>query len=232
MSGRAVMEEAFACEEIKLLSTSSPIDDDLATRFIEEAQQLVQKDIHVRASALDEYDQDSICPPSPSILCAPPSTPIQGVHSVSPITTPSDTGCSRSGRLISSRSSGSFAHTPSEDDHSRRFFVVNPDASLSQASLGPSKSFDGLKIPVLEEEVPSLLYNYPPEAAAWDPRSDSTMASRSDSKVADEERITHPRRAGMKRMFTKLVRKVGRVAARRVQPTKASDGKDRRMLLI
>ncbi|KAG8845067.1 hypothetical protein FRB96_002737 [Tulasnella sp. 330] len=232
LTERAVLEEAFACEEVRLISSSSPIDD-LAIRFIEEAQKLVQKDIHIRAGALDEYGQDFISPPSPSILCAPPSTPIQGVHSVLPITTPSDTGCSRSGRLISSRSSGSSAHTPSDDNHSRRYFVVNPDASLSQISLEPPNSFDGSESPVLEEEVPTLLYNHSPEVMAWDTRSDDLIrAARSHSEVAHEEKVTPSRRTGVKTMLIKLVRKVGRFAVRRAQPTKASDVRDRRMLLI
>lgn len=236
MTERAVVEEGAACEEVKRISTSGPIEVDLAAKFIEEAQRLVQRNevIHTRTTCTATEPRDIISPsPSPLILCAPPSTPTQAVHITSPIIA-STIARYQATELISSQCSLLSTHSADDDDDtpSRRFFVTNPDASVSQNSLKRSDSLDTSEASV-SEEVPSLAYTYSwEEAKTCDTPNHSKKSSMSNLEVVEDERSARERRAGIKRMLARLAKKVGRVAVRRVKATKSVDGKGRRILLI
>ncbi|KAG8871685.1 hypothetical protein FRB97_008398, partial [Tulasnella sp. 331] len=162
MTERAVIEEVAASKEVECLSTLGPIEEDLATKFIEEAQRFVQV---------------LVSPPSPLIPCAPPSTPTQVVHATRFDIAPT-ADCSPSAVSASSHSSISSSYTIDDHGSSRRLFIANPDASLSLTSLKLSDGLDDFEASDLEE-VLYLAYDHISEATACNTQSDSTKESTS-----------------------------------------------------
>ncbi|KAG8995616.1 hypothetical protein FRB93_001120 [Tulasnella sp. JGI-2019a] len=208
---KANVEAAATHKEVQRVSTSDFIKDDLATKFIEEAQAVIQQP---KLEVLDVTcttgeAQRSILPPmSPSdSIPFPVQVATSGWTHSSP--TMEDREVIKPASFNSSTlSSVSSVHRSTPEE--RRFFVTNPDASLSLESVKLSYTVDGDDESV-SAEVPSLVYQCTLGSATCSTPNDS---KKSFDLEYDENESSHTRSGtGVKGIFTKMLKRFGRRAA-------------------